>query len=64
MTDEEIKQVFFYVDDKDPEGLYADDVNILDFGRKIAAFEHKRCMKIASSVNTKVAELLEKNPPA
>jgi hypothetical protein len=34
----DIKQVFFYCDNKDPEGFYANDVDILEFGQKVAAF--------------------------
>lgn len=35
---EDIKQVFFYCDNKDPDGFYANDVDILEFGQKMAAF--------------------------
>jgi len=30
-----VKNIFFYVNDKDPNGYYADNVNILDFARKL-----------------------------
>ena len=38
LNPEDIKQVFFYCDNKDPNGYYANDVDILEFGQKIAAF--------------------------
>lgn len=34
----DIKQVFFYCDHRDPNGFYANDVDVLEFGQKIAAF--------------------------
>lgn len=61
-----VKQVFFYVDDKDPKGIYADDVNLLDFARKMDAVlsiqhraaERERCMEIIRQHDPKLAELL------
>ena len=38
LSNDEIKQVFFYCTHKDPQGLYADEVDILEFGNKIAAY--------------------------
>lgn len=35
---EDIKQVFFHCHHEDPSGFYANDVDILEFGQKIAAF--------------------------
>lgn len=35
---EDIKQVFFYCDNRDPEGFYADGVDVIEFGQKISAF--------------------------
>lgn len=67
LTENEIKQIFFYVDDKDKTALYADDVNVVDFARKIEAVvalrEHERCVHIASSLNTQVGAALKSNPP-
>lgn len=61
-----VKQVFFYVDDKDPKGFYADNVNLLDFARKMDAVlstrhrsaERDRCMDIIRQHDPKLAELL------
>ena len=37
MTKDLMIQTFFYCDHKDPEGLYANDVDVLEYGRKIEA---------------------------
>ena len=34
----DIKQVFFYCNHKDPAGFYANEVDVIEFGQKIAAF--------------------------
>lgn len=38
LSPDEIKQVFFHCDHKDPNGFYADDVDIVEFGQKIAEY--------------------------
>ena len=38
LSPDEIKQVFFHCHHKDPNGFYANDVDIVEFGQKIAAF--------------------------
>jgi hypothetical protein len=61
-----VKQVFFYVDDKDPSGVYADGVNLLDFARKLDAVlstrhraaERERCMAIIRQHDPALADLL------
>jgi hypothetical protein len=66
-----VKQVFFYVDDKDPDGFYADNVNLLDFAQKlyvlirkdIAREEHARCVEIVSHMNREVANKLNTQRP-
>jgi hypothetical protein len=35
---EDIKQVFFHCNHTDKDGYYADEVDVLEFGQKIAAF--------------------------
>ena len=37
MTKDLMIQTFFYCNHKDPEGLYANDVDVLEYGRKIEA---------------------------
>lgn len=38
LNNDDIKQVFLYCDNRDPNGFYANDVDIIEFGQKIAAF--------------------------
>ena len=38
LNPEDIKQVFFHCHHKDINGYYANDVDIMEFGQKIAAF--------------------------
>lgn len=38
MSPEEIKQAFFHCSHKNPEGFYADEVDIIEFGQKIEEF--------------------------
>jgi hypothetical protein len=71
ITDDTIKQVFLYVEDQDPQAVYADNVNIIDFARKIIdvakkeiqAEEHARCVEIVSHMNREVAKALEGQRP-
>lgn len=66
-----VKQIFFYVDDKDPKGVYADNVNLLDFAQKfyavvrreVAREEHTRCVEIVSHMNKEVANALNTQRP-
>lgn len=71
ISDDTIKQVFLYVDDQDSEAVYADNVNIIDFARKIIdvakaeirSEEHARCVEIVSHMNREVAKALEGQRP-
>ena len=71
ITEDLVKQVFFYVDDKDPDGFYADNVNLLDFAhkfyamvrREVAREEHSRCVEIVSQMNREVASKLSTQRP-
>ena len=38
LNPEDIKQVFFYCDNRDPNGYYADGIDVIEFGQKIGAF--------------------------
>lgn len=38
LNKEDIKQVFFHCHHEDPDGFYANDVDVIEFGQKIAAF--------------------------
>jgi hypothetical protein len=66
MTDEDIRQIFLYCENKDPEGLYADEVDVLEFGKKIAAVasvqarraEREFCVDFVNTLNKEVAKVL------
>lgn len=66
MSDDEIKQVFFYCDNDDPESLYS-DVDIIEFGRKLCAYatvqEHRRCLAIVKLYSKDAAKVLEDGSP-
>ena len=38
IDNEDIKQIFFHCTHKDPNGFYANDVDIIEFGQKVAAY--------------------------
>ena len=35
LSTEDFKQIFFYCGNEDPNGYYANDVDIIEFGRKV-----------------------------
>ena len=74
LTESEIKQIYFYCKNDDPESLYHnkdDELDIIEFGTKISDYvsiraankakkeEHKRCVELVRSVNPSVADFLE-----
>ena len=74
LDEETIKQIYFYCDNKDPNGMYHnndDNLDVLEFAKKIAEYvdinarkeEHLRCVEIAKAVNSKVAELINTKAP-
>jgi hypothetical protein len=71
LSEELVKQVFFYSDEKRPDPLIADEVDILQFAQKleavlrplIAAEEHKRCVTIVAHMNREVANKLQNQRP-
>jgi hypothetical protein len=71
LSEELVKQVFFYSDEKRPDPLIADEVDILQFAQKleavlrpmIAAEEHKRCVTIVAHMNREVANALQNQRP-
>lgn len=70
ISDDLIKQVFFYCENNDPDGCYPDTLDIIEFGRKLAAVltpqirreEHKRCVRIVSDLNKEVGQVLARKP--
>lgn len=71
LSEETIKQIYFYCDEKRPDAIYADNLDIVQFANKIAAFvepiiaakEHQRCVKIVSNMNLEVSRSLENQRP-
>jgi len=71
LNEELVKQVFFYSDEKRPDPLIADEVDILQFAQKleavlrplITAEEHKRCVTIVAHMNREVANKLQRQYP-
>lgn len=71
LTDNEIKQIFFYCDRHEPNAVVADDVDIIQFAHKIEAVvqieaarrEHQRCVSIVNELNREVAKALNNVRP-
>jgi hypothetical protein len=71
LSEDLVKQVFFYSDEKRPDPLLADEVDILQFAQKleavlrplITAEEHKRCVTIVAHMNREVASVLQNQHP-
>jgi len=66
LSDNEIKQIFFYCDQHEKDAVLADDVDIIQFAHKIEAVvqieasrrEHLRCVSIVNELNRDVAKAL------
>jgi hypothetical protein len=71
LSEEMIKQIYFYCDEKLPDGIYADEVDIIQFAHKIeqvvaveyARKEHARCVAIVKDMNAAVGNALENQRP-
>ena len=71
LSEETVKQIFFYCDQHEPNALIADEVDIVQFAHKIAAYiepliaakEHHRCVQIVSDMNREVANALNNQKP-
>jgi hypothetical protein len=74
ITEADIRQIYFYCKNDNPNGLYhnkEDELDIIEFGTKISEYvsirasneakkeEHKRCVKLVRSVNPSVADFLD-----
>jgi hypothetical protein len=67
LTDVQIKAIFLECNNKNPDGLYADDVDLLEFARKVEVTstqeatyaERLECIKFVRSLNIEVAKALE-----
>ena len=71
LSEELVKQIFFYSDEKRLDALIADEVDIVQFAEKleavlrplISAEEHKRCVSIVAHMNREVANGLQSQRP-
>ena len=71
LSEELIKQIFFYSDEKRKDPLIADEVDIVQFAEKleavlrplIAAEEHGRCVRLVEPMNPECAWKLSKRRP-
>ena len=71
LSEELVKQIFFYSDEKRPDPLIADEVDIVQFAEKleavlrplIATEEHKRCVTIVAHMTREVASSLASQRP-
>jgi hypothetical protein len=71
LSEETIKQIYFYCDEKLPGAIYADDLDIIQFAHRIAEFvepiiaakEHQRCVKIVNDMNPEVGKALNIQRP-
>lgn len=67
LTDLQIKSVFLECENKNPDGMYADDVDVLEFAKKLETFlgaefsrrEQAKCITFVRSLNVEVAKALE-----
>jgi hypothetical protein len=71
LSDATIKQIYFYCDEKLPNAVYADEVDIIQFAHKIEQYvamayankEHARCVEIVMDMNRAVGEALNNQRP-
>ena len=71
LSEETIKQIFFYCDEKLPDAIYADEVDIIQFANKIASYvepiiamrEHTRCVHIVNDMNREIGNALSGQRP-
>lgn len=60
LSEDEIKQIFFYVNDKDPNGCYADNVNVTDFAKKIELVVKEKIANAVESYDKTAAKIIRK----
>jgi hypothetical protein len=63
LSNVEIKSLFLECENKNPNGMYADDVDVLEYGRAIEKAvredERRACVTLVKSLNHDVARALE-----
>ena len=70
LTNEEIRKVFLDCENTHPDGLYATDIDIFEFGRKlidvvavkVQRAEREFCVSIVRDLNSEVAKVLATQP--
>ena len=66
VTEDVVKQVYFYCNNEDKNGLFPDEVDLIEFaerlvaviGRDIAKAEAEVCVEIVSNLNPEVGKRL------
>ena len=64
---ETVTQIFFYCDNENPDGVYVNDADLMEYsekliavvGRSIADAERAECLKIVEALNPEVARVLK-----
>lgn len=67
MTENQVKNIFLECDNEDPNGMYANDVDLLEFAKKLedhfdvefSKREQAKCITFVRSLNVEVAKALE-----
>lgn len=63
LSNVEIKSIFLECENTNPDGMYADDVDIFEYGRAIEKAvreeERRACVALVKSLNHEVARALE-----
>jgi hypothetical protein len=71
LSEETVKQIFFYSDNPRKDAILADEVDIVQFANNVAQYvkkqyaveEHARCVKIVKDMNPEVARALDNQKP-
>jgi hypothetical protein len=71
ISNELVKQVYFYCVNNNPDGVYPNEVDLLEFAEKfaeviasdIAKAEHSRCVRIVGALNRDVGVALNNQSP-
>ena len=63
LNNTQIKGIFLECENTDPDGMYADDVDIFEYGRAVEKAvredERRACVTLVKSLNHEVARALE-----
>jgi len=63
LSNVEIKSLFLECENKNPDGMYADDIDVLEYARAVEKAvredERRACVTLVKSLNHEVARALE-----